>query len=256
MSAGPEAAITIAVQCHNFQRRFCWMLSSLAQQTAPRLVHVEVACLAGNGRPTTWDVAKAVRGASVTVTHYEEFNVFQKRGVVRNDQLKACNTRWIMFGDCDMVYHPDYYARLVHLLDTEHKDATYMLSSGRISNPKDFTNLTVNSQVLNEAREVPDAFAMANRMEKVPMRNVGAGFCQIVNTIHGAHGGFYVDPATCRDWDWKSKGSNPKSDMQFRRRVSRAGGDRRALPQWFTDNAIHLNHNRDPEAGHHIEEQR
>jgi hypothetical protein len=88
------------------------------------------------------------------------------------------------------------------------------------------------------------------------MSNVGAGFCQIVHRRRGAHGGYYVRADECADWDWGKRGSNPRSDMQFRRRVSRDGGPRIGLPKWFAQNSIHLNHERDPEAGHHLETQR
>lgn len=248
--------ITIAVQCHNFQRRFSWMLSSLAQQSIASRLVVDVAFMPGNGTPPTEEVCGLFRSRlEIRQRPWTDFETFQLRGVIRNEQLKECSTEWLMFGDCDMVYHPNYFADLEAELSKNHRTASYMISSGRISNPVDDTNRLVDSQVWKCAKEIPNAFTLADSLPKREMRNVGAGFCQIINTVHAPHGGYYVDPKLNRDWSWR-RGSNPKSDMQFRRRISQCGGHRRGLPAWFTAKAIHLNHNRDPEAGCHITEQR
>lgn len=248
--------ITIAVQCHNFQRRLCWMLSSLAQQTKPELVVVDVAHVTGNGRPTVEDVCEMFENRlNIRKSAWEDLDWFQYRGFVRNRQLQQCETEWLMFGDCDMVYSPDYFDRLMTELDRSHSKASYMLSTARTSNPKEQSTEMVNREILDRARLVDKSFELANGLPKRWMRNVGAGFSQIVNIRHCPHDGYYVSPTVNRDWSWK-RGSNPKSDMQFRKRIGAAGGPRRNLPVWFGQNAIHLNHNRDPEAGKHLEEQR
>jgi hypothetical protein len=247
--------ITLAIQCHNFQRRLCWMLSSLAQQTVPELVTVDIACMRENGKPTTEEVAGRFSGGlKVELDFWDDFKAFQRRGFVRNKQLRECRTDWLMFGDSDMVYHPEYFERLCVELSLRHPVAKYMLSSGRTSNPKEKTNELVDFHVLDTAAEVAGAFKLADALPKHPMRNCGAGFCQIINVKHCPHEGYYVDGSN-RDWDW-NRGSNPRSDVQFRRRVSGLGGQRQALPDWFTAGAIHLNHNRDPDFGRHLEEQR
>lgn len=248
--------ITIALQTHNFQRRLCWMLSSLAQQSRPDLISVDIAHMPGNGSPTTEAVCDLFGSRlKIRPRAWAEMEQFQYRGIVRNDQIAACRTEWLMFGDSDMVYHPDYFERLLHELGRNHAKAMHMISSGRMSNPKDQTNELVNRFVGANAVEVRDAWKLADTLEKREMRNCGAGFSQIINFIHAPHGGFYVDPRRNNDWGWH-RGSNPKSDMQFRRRINTLGGPRKSLPGWFTANAIHLNHNRDPEAGKHLEEQR
>lgn len=252
-----NAQITIAVQCHDFQRRFAWMLSSLAQQTQPGLVAVDVAHMRNNGKPTTEEVVAVFGRLEVRRSEFLDFSSFQRRGCVRNLQIQECKTEWLMFGDCDMVYHPKYFELLIEELNRNHARATWMISSGRMSNPKEHTNALVNHFVTDKAVEVRDAFEFVNRgLEKRPMRNVGAGFCQLINHRLAPHENYYVDPGSNRDWDWNEKGSNPKSDMQFRKRINAAGGARRNLPIWFSENAIHLNHNRDPDVGKHLEEQR
>lgn len=248
--------ITIAIQCHNFQHRLCWMLSSLVHQTYPGLVAVDIAHAVGNGKPTTEEVLALFSGQLVIRSSaWDDFSQFQLRGIVRNRQIAECSTEWLMFGDCDMVYHPEYFDRLVKELDRSHKEARYMVSSGRTSNPVELTNAMVDGFSSQYPLTVTNAFKQAEALPKRPMGNVGAGFCQLINMRHCPHGGYYVRPKENRDWKW-SRGSNPKSDMQFRRRIGRDGGDRKRLPHWFSENAIHLNHDRDPEAGKHLETQR
>jgi hypothetical protein len=249
--------ITIAVQCHNFQRRFCWMLSSLAQQTRPDLVAVDVAHVPGNGRPTTEETCELFQSRlQIRRSEWTDFERFQLRGLVRNQQLQECRTDWLLFGDCDMVYHPEYFEHLALELKGKHPEARYMLSSGRTSQHDwTVTNQLVDREVTDRPREVERAYALADRLPKRRMGNVGAGFCQLVNVRHCPHGGYYVRPDGNRDWGW-DRGSNPRSDVQFRKRVTAAGGPRVGLPRWFAKTAIHLNHHRDPEAGRHLTEQR
>jgi len=252
-----SSKLTISLQCHNFQRRLCWMLSSLAQQKFPELITLSIAYIPGNGRPTTEQLCDLFSNTiHIRRTEFTDYHVFQRRGLIRNDHLRECQTDWLMFGDCDMVYHPEYFLRLIEELETNHKEARYITSSGRMSNPKDETEAMITKYVTDSAVQVLGAFSIADQLPKREMHNCGAGFCQIINTQFCAHDGYYVDPMTCRDWDWEKRGSNPKSDMQFRRRVSVNGGARRSLPHWFTETAIHLNHDRDPEAGKHLETQR
>jgi hypothetical protein len=252
-----QTMITIAIQCHHFQRRLCWMLSSLVQQTLAGVATVDIAHMNGNGKPNTEEVILFFqRRMKVESQWWSDWQAFQRRGYVRNLQLQRCKTEWIMFGDSDMVYHPDYFERLAYELEVKHAKASYMISSGRTSNPKEQTTAMVNSSINGDPVEIMNAFARANELPKHPMRNCGAGFCQIINVKHAPHGGYYVEPDGSRDWDWDRRGSNPRSDVQFRRRISSAGGPRQGLPQWFSENAIHLNHNRDPDAGRHLEEQR
>lgn len=248
--------ITIAIQCHNFQHRLCWMLSSLVQQTQPGLVAVDIAHVRGNGNPTTEKVlALFSETLAIRSSAWDDFSKFQLRGLVRNRQIMECSTEWLMFGDSDMVYHPDYFNRLITELGHSHREARYMISSGRTSNPSGLTNFMVTDLADRYPITIAESFRRSDALVKRPMRNVGAGFCQLINMRHCPHGGYYVKPEENRDWRW-SRGSNPKSDMQFRRRIGRDGGARQKLPHWFSENAIHLNHDRDPEAGKHLETQR
>jgi hypothetical protein len=244
--------ITLAVQCHSFQKRFAWELSSLAEQTMPYLVKVDVAYIQNEGNPNTDEVINLFPQLDIRRSVWIELGQFQFRGLVRNKQLHECDTEWLLFGDCDMVYHHEYFERLSEELEA-HKDATYMLSSGRTSNQKEDANALVNSFPVGVIEKPWDK---ADKLSKRSMSNIGAGHCQLINARHAPHEGFYVLPERNRDWAWTRGGWNTKSDMQFRKRIAKVGGPRRSLPRWFSDSVIHLNHNRDPDIKGHVQEQR
>ena len=61
------SSLTIALYCHNFQRRLCWMLSSLLDQKDPPRLVVDVTHMHGNGDPSTEDVVAHYRGRGLDV---------------------------------------------------------------------------------------------------------------------------------------------------------------------------------------------
>jgi glycosyltransferase involved in cell wall biosynthesis len=233
------------------------MLSSLIEQVNPALLVVDVAHMPDNGNPRTEDVVEHFSGRlHIKDSRWTDYSTFQKRGWVRNRQLTECATEWIVFADTDMVYHPEYFSRLITELKSNHAQATYMLSSGRLSNPKEAANALVNAAVDGQSTYIPDAFKLAQTLPPIVKRNVGAGFSQIINFYHAPHGGYYVEPDRNPDWDWESRFQKARSDISFRKRIGKLGGPRRKLPRWFSDNLIHLNHHRDNQFGYHLEEQR
>jgi glycosyltransferase involved in cell wall biosynthesis len=247
--------ITIAVQCHNFQKRLCWMLSSLVEQTNSDLILLDIAHVAGNGSPSTETIIDMFRQKlSIKSSVWSDYGSFKKRGLTRNRQLQECKTEWLLFSDCDMIYHPQYFVRLKEVIEENHPCASYLLSAGRYS-----TSVFPAINIVNTVQypiPISNAFEAINALPKIRRSNVGAGFSQLVNVRHAPHEGFYVDPKKNRDWDWESRYTKAKSDMQFRRRIARRGGPRQSLPTWFTENLIHLNHYRDKEFGRHLEDQR
>jgi hypothetical protein len=249
--------ITIAIQCHNYQKRLCWMLSSLAEQAATELFIVDVAHIPENGSPSTPSII-ALFGSKLNIKSsvWDDYAIFQKRGFVRNRQLQECSTEWILFSDCDMVYHPEYFSRLQEELETKHARAKYMLSAGRFSTTKESANELVNSTVRECPAQVLNAYARAEALPKALRSNVGAGFSQLINVKNAPHGGYYVAAESNADWSWSSRFHKTRSDLQFRKRIGRLGGSRRKLPEWFSMSLIHLNHNRDKEFSRHLEEQR
>jgi hypothetical protein len=237
--------LTIAVQCHNFQRRLSWMMSSVLSQAHGIVFMVDA--MAGNGNPHTEDVVTKFRHLGLTVDFqtWSDLGEFERRGIVRNAQIQRCKTPWILFADSDMVYAPDFFRKLETHINTEYGG---MYISGRMSQDDyEPTNAMINAET---KMLVPDPFKRAATMELVGRSCVGAGFFQLVRTDTCA--GYYVKPEECRDWRWSGKGQKAKSDQQFRHRI----GAKERLPRWFWANQIHLNHARDNQAGCHLEDQR
>lgn len=241
--------VELAVLCHKFEHRFCWMLSSLLDQTAgvSDLI-VNAAYLKGSKCGRVLDHFQAL-GLNVKHTPYEDTNDFQKRGLTRNRQIQETQADWMWFADCDMVVAPTFLEKLYEVLSSR-ADERRMLYTGRFSTrkPSDPTDSLIDGY--EYPKYIKDSWGSASNLPKVKKSNIGAGFCQIINVeaLRKFHGGVYVDPRRNRDREafktfWKTR-----SDGQFRRRVGKLKVD---LPYF-----IHLQHKRDNEVGSHIEEER
>lgn len=229
------------------------MLSSLLEQDAAECLMVDVACMPGNGRPSTEQVAEIFQatGLSVRLRMYEDYDHFQRRGLVRNDQLADCPTDWIWFADSDHVYHRQFVGRLLDELSTHQHGR--LITAGRISLPQEDVGRLVDASLVQGLKPIPSPFEQTRRLQPHRrMSAVGAGHTQIVHARQGLHRGVYVPAEACRDNRWSETYQKARSDVQFRRRC----GGRVKLPDWFTFNQLHLNHPRDNEAGKHLEIQR
>jgi len=243
--------IEIAVTTHFFQRRFCWMLSSILQQDKPHLdIIVNSAYVENTGDPTTKDVLDFFEGQGLVIKHtsYPNHKILQFRGLVRNRQLRETEANWMLFADTDVVYPLDYFKLLTELLEGRFKNDGRCLFSGRYSTNLEETEHLVDAMPYPQV--IPDAFNQANKLPSVKRSNIGAGFCQIasVRAIRDKLGGLYVKPEKCKDWSWDQRFQKAKSDQQFRRAMGKA---KLPLPR-----QIHLQHIRDNEVGHHVEIQR
>lgn len=243
---------TIAIQCHNFQKRLCWMLSSLVQQQPGDFkITVDISHMQGTGRPTTEVVADLFRqqGLSIKLTTYTDIQEFQFRGLTRNRQIEACNTDWIIFADTDMVYPFNFFTHLSTLLVTdEWAKETRCLFSDRFSTDLDATNALVDTQVYPTV--IPGAWKQAKALRGHNMPSVGAGYFQLMNVkaLKEQHGGYYVRPTENKDHSWLTRHQKAHSDKQFRNRVGW-----RPIPLL---EQIHMQHVRDADVGYHLELQR
>jgi glycosyltransferase involved in cell wall biosynthesis len=236
------------------------MLSSLANQINPPPITVDVSCVAGNGTPTTKQICDMYKDKlEIQVTEYP-LETLQYRGLTRNRALRSCGTEWLLFADCDMVYHPEFFSVLMEYLDTVNDmHLGSMFIAGRRSNPIEMANDLVKAE--DYSAPIPHPWKRAHKRlkDKFMMRSsVGAGFFQLINIDHCDHQNYYVDAETNRDYGWIEGHGYAKanSDRQFRRRI----GACHKLPKWYSKAQIHLNHNRDNGNGlrtpEHLEEQR
>lgn len=255
--------ITIAIQCEYFQKRLCCMLSSIYNQNGKNKnfhIVIDIAHSVNNGKPTTEEVIEYFRklGMDIISRSYENYDRYQYRGMVRSDQLAGCNTDYMLFSDCDMVYNPDLFQYLVDILCNDENYCNYdgIMTCGRYSQPNDTikkSNYFVNSLIDNNPLYIENIWDISNNgLEKVARRNVGAGYWQLLNMDLCSHKGYYVKDNRCKDRGWSGKGQKARSDRQFRRRI----GIQKKMSNWLTFNQIHLNHNRDNMFNNHLTEQR
>ena len=252
--------ITIAIQCHNFQHRLSWMLSSLQNQIGAPDITVDISCMKDAGTPTTEQIAAMYGSDRLHINmHYYPIETLQYRGLTRNDAIKRCKTDWLLFADCDMVYHHEYFNKLMTevagILASNPSKARCIFTAGRYSNDIDKANDMVHAEAYEAP--IPHPWKRVDaRLNKIKRGNVGAGYFQLISMIHCAHEGYYVDPDNNRDHAWLDKWAKANSDRQFRRRI----GNVCKLSRWLSRNQIHINHNRDNGNGlrdpEHLTEQR
>lgn len=251
-----NVAVEICVSCSNFQKRLCWMMSSVLQQQGdiPDITF-SVAYPKNNGNPNTESVCSFFRSKGLNVKEfvYEDEIAIQFRGIVRNKQLNETDADWILFSDSDMTYDPLFFQDIKRQILTNIKDETRCVSSRRISLDKDFSKNFFNKEDKNIYPcliENP-----ADIVSKWPIFKItnscGAGYFQLANVenIRKNHGGIYVNPRRCADKPEFEEFHKTRSDRQFR---SMLGGyvTIKTLPQY------HLNHERDNEEGKHLTLQR
>jgi len=270
--------IEVAISCVWFQRRLTWMLSSIFQQKDPPQLLLNVAYPPLNGKPTTeavldffdeqpfcwWKPAETIDHKQIEVERRQPaikrtclpMEEMKLRGEVRNRQVKESTADWLLLADCDMIYSPNFFCELAKQLDGPLKDEKRCMSASRISLDKPFCKNLFTTDGEPYPRLVPE---VADIVSKWPVnqgdgkgigkdgvsRNMGAGYFQLINlkALRELHGGWYNPPGSRKDPDW-----GYKSDKIFR---NMTGVKKIALPpQW------HLNHERDNEAGEHLEIQR
>ena len=235
--------IDIAFACVFFQRRLCWELSSLLQQRNPPQLTIDIAYQPNNGNPKTEEVIRLFkeRGLVIRETVCGE-EIKGQRGVVRDRQLEKSTADWILFGDCDHVYHPDFFNDLAQQLAGPLANETKCLATTRVSLAKDhckdfFNSPTHPYQYPCIIENVVEACCNWPIYRMSPA--MGAGYFQMANVHHlrANHSGRFTPPNRRFDRGW-----NTTSDKRFRAML---GGVRKiqTKPQY------HLNHERPREEG-------
>jgi hypothetical protein len=253
--------IYFAFQCHNYQRRTCWMLSSILQQDIfPFKIAVDVACMKDNGDPTTEKIVEKfkLKELDISLTVINNRNYFARRGLIRNAQITNAvhkKATHIFFGDADNVYPPTFFKLLMHKLDELGNTGMCVYSANKIHTHVSDTNMLMRKN-LGEYPIIKNAFERASQLPvfTIPrylLKNGAAAGCMQVVTIDDVMkncNGIYSD-RIINDKDMFIHGQLARSDHAFRKRMG--GSLKISLPAY-----IHLGHIRDKELGYHTEEQR
>ena len=128
--------LEICIHCHNYQKRLCWMLSSILQQQGEKPdILVSISYLPNSGNPTTESVIKLFREKGLDIldiplTAGQESN----RAIPRNIRAKETKADWILFADSDLVYEPLFFEDVRRQLESDKfKNETRVIGADRYS---------------------------------------------------------------------------------------------------------------------------
>lgn len=178
--------LEICLHCHSYQRRLCWMLSSILQQEGdiPDIT-VSISFTPENGDPSTRKVIDLFRKeglkiVEVILTPEEAPN----RAIPRNIRAKETEADWILFADSDMVYEPMFFDDLKKKLESDkYKNETRVMGADRHSLDIPFCikyfeeDETEYPCVVENVAEIPKDWPI----KWVKGRRTAAGYFQLAN---------------------------------------------------------------------------
>lgn len=227
--------VEICIHCWNYQRRLCWMLSSILQQQGelPNIT-VNLSYAPDNGNPKTEDVIKLFRDKGLnikeTILKTEEM---PNRAIARNIQAKETTADWIIFADADMVYDVDFFSDLQKQLQNNLRNEAKVMGADRISlKPQPVLKYFQEDQreypcIISEVAKLAATF----KIMWIIGKGTAPGSFQLAKVTAIKHwGGKYT-------WKQKDHWRLTRSDRQFRRML-RGNVPINAKKQW------HINHDR------------
>ncbi|MFA7219310.1 MAG: glycosyltransferase family A protein [Synergistaceae bacterium] len=228
--------IEICIHCFSYQRRLCWMLSSILQQKGDiPSIAVSISYVANNGDPTTEKVIEyfTAKGMKIIPVELEEKDK-GNRAIPRNIRAKETEADWILFADCDHVYDPFFFEDIKRQLESdEFKNETRVIGADRHSLDIKFCMEYFDKDKTEYPSEIENVADIVSKwpVQWIHGRNIAAGNFQLANvkTIKDK-GGVYSGRK--RDF-WR----RTKSDRQFRVHM----GGRVSM---IVKNQYHLNHDR------------
>lgn len=228
--------LEICIHCHNYQKRLCWMLSSILQQEGdvPEIL-ISISYLPNTGNPTTEEVIsfftkKGLKILSIPLKEGQEMN----RAIPRNIRAKQSVADWILFADSDMAYSVDFFADIKsQLLTKQFINETRVIGADRHSLDINFCIKYFEENDIKYPSEIKNVHEIVSSwpVQWIHGSRIAAGNFQLakVEAIKNK-GGIYSGRQ--RDY-WR----RTKSDRQFRTHM---GGrtSMKVKPQY------HLNHDR------------
>lgn len=224
--------LDFCVLCHNYQRRLCWVLSSIVQQIGdiPEIT-IYISSIKNNGNPKTEKVVKEF-SKKLNIKHiiHKKIDEILVRETVRNRQVKESNSEWIFFGDCDHVFPVNFF----ELLKQKLSFPRYKKLNGILYSPWRFTTEEKPTQEIMQSKRYYIENAYKNALQ-IPQINKGivkiaGGAMQLVR--RDLIDGYYTN---C-DGPSRKGIIRFNSDIAFRQRFKDGPGLLR-LPRM-----IHLNH--------------
>jgi len=229
--------IELAVNCWNYQHRLNWMLCSILQQKGdiPDIVF-NVSYVPKNGNPNTEEVCSFFKdkGLKIKETLLKDKKEVSCRGKIRQKQMKASEADWILFADCDMIYHSLFFDVLKKRLEGNLKDVKKVITADRISLSIPFCTEYFEKHSDGYPKAIENVAEIVSKwpVYRVSGRRVGPGNFQLANLHHIKKNDISYTHC-CRDI-WRST----RSDKHFRKNMGGIHPIKKLKPMW------HLNHPR------------
>lgn len=128
--------LEICIHNYLYERRLCWMLSSILQQKGEKPdIFVSLAYLPGTGNPTSEEVVKLFRDKGLEMVEVKlEDGQEKNRAISRNIRAKESDADWILFADSDHVYDPLFFEDVwMRLKKDKFKEETRVIGADRVS---------------------------------------------------------------------------------------------------------------------------
>jgi hypothetical protein len=232
--------IDLCFHIFKFEKRFFWVLNSLSQQiNNPFKLHIKVAAhkTLDNFRYILDEMLKTFPKLEITICDYDNAR-FNARGQTRTDQIKNCQSDYILFLDGDNIFPPQFFSSLHPLLGAI--DKRKVISVPRLTMDAREGYRLVDS-VNDYTKEIPNVYEKVSAVKTRPSFNFrvsGAGYFQLTHypTMKSMGINSYVDGS----YDSPILDANErfctKSDIVFRKRFDGVH------PIVTLPKIIHINH--------------
>lgn len=170
-----------------YQRRLCWMLSSILQQKGdiPNII-INISHTEDDGNPTTSEVCDFFRKKGLNINEvlvYKED--VSNRSLARTRQLEETTSDFILFVDSDMVYATDFFEDLGKQLETNLANEPKCMGADRVSLDIPFCTEYFNDDkdknqypmVIENVADIVDKW----KIYYVKGKNKAAGYFQLAN---------------------------------------------------------------------------
>jgi hypothetical protein len=249
--------IRYCVSLHNYGLRFGWEMSSLLQQIGEHLPDIVIDAAVAKGHKNKWlfppDLCEKYNRHVKLEYHATDRETFAYRGQVRNQQLRrALDTKadWLFYADADRTYHPNFFTQLAAELD-KRRGCELLLAGRKRASTVQIPTDTLMWQARGEVYHYNAYFRTWNLpRQSIRSYKMATGGMQVVTPAAiMAKRGNYANPVRRHDNNMWTEGQFAKTDVIFRQ--SMGGSVMLDLPT-----ILHLEHDRDKDAGKHLETQR
>jgi hypothetical protein len=233
--------IELCTFVYKFQKRYWWVLSSLAQQLNAPPLKITTDLCDNDPYLNVAQTQKTFSSLNMSFNMHTPADM-GRRGFIRTKNVQNASAEWLLFLDADDVFAPDFFAKLnVILAGLSEADKNKVISIPRLTMaPADGYKL-VDSVTYDNI--IPAAYAKTDHIKKRYSRHgavSGAGYFQLVHvpTMRQRRINSYVDGTYDVDLMSSKSYYRMRSDMVFRKRFDGV------LPIRELSPIVHVNHYR------------